>query len=317
VTATPEEALVPPWPAFVGPVLDALAGGEPRRNRDARADAIASMNLSEDVLTSTVPSGTRRVDDRSSWAVTHLAKSGYIEAVARGVHRITEKGRTWRSANPLGITTYAQARALFDADWETPATNGTQASPAASGTVAQSPATTAVSEESPDEQIDTAVAQLNGLVGGELLTRLRESHPDFFEDAVVKLLLAMGYGGAEQRGKRIGGTADGGVDGVIDQDALGLDQVYVQAKRYAETNTIGREVIQAFVGALAGVGASRGVFITTSSFTRHARDYAAGIPQRVILIDGQRLVNLMLKYKVGAQVKTTYEVVEIDEDFFD
>lgn len=127
----------------------------------------------------------------------------------------------------------------------------------------------------------------------------------------------MGYGGAEQRGRRIGGTGDGGVDGVIDQDALGLERIYVQAKRYKEGNSVGRETIQAFIGALHGFGASRGVFITTSTFTQHARDYASGIQSRVILIDGKRLVSLMIKYRVGVQVKQTYDVVEVDEDFFD
>lgn len=109
----------------------------------------------------------------------------------------------------------------------------------------------------------------------------------------------------------------GGVDGVIDQDALGLDQVYVQAKRYADGNTVGRETVQAFVGALHGMAASKGIFITTSTFTQHAKDYAARIPTRPILIDGKRLVSLMIKYRVGVQAKQSYDVVDIDEDFFE
>ncbi|QWT24212.1 restriction endonuclease [Subtercola sp. PAMC28395] len=149
------------------------------------------------------------------------------------------------------------------------------------------------------------------------MQRLRESHPAFFEEAVVALLLKMGYGGAEQRGKRIGGTGDEGIDGVIDQDALGLDRIYLQAKRYKQGNNISRETIQAFVGALHGFGASRGVFITTSAFTSAAVAYANGVPIRVILIDGDRLVNLMIKYRVGVQARQTYAVVEIDSDFFD
>lgn len=131
------------------------------------------------------------------------------------------------------------------------------------------------------------------------------------------MLLAMGYGGAEQRGRRIGGTGDGGVDGVIDQDALGLDQIYVQAKRYADGHNVGREAIQAFIGALHGFGASRGVFITSSAFTREARQYAEAVPTRVVLIDGARLAELMIKYRVGVQVKQSYDIVEIDEDFFE
>jgi len=127
----------------------------------------------------------------------------------------------------------------------------------------------------------------------------------------------MGYGGADKRGRRIGGTNDGGVDGVIDQDALGLDRIYIQAKRYKEGSNISRETIQAFVGALHGVGASKGVFITTSDFTANAREYVKAIPSQVILIDGGRLVDLMIEFKVGVQKVATYEVVDIDEDFFE
>lgn len=160
-------------------------------------------------------------------------------------------------------------------------------------------------------------SELNQAVVVDLLERLRGSHPDFFEEAVVKVLLAMGYGGAEQRGKRIGGTGDGGVDGVIDQDALGLDQTYIQAKRYAEGKTIGGETIQAFVGAVLQKGASRGVFITTSSFTPAAKAAAASHHVRIALIDGLRLASLMIQYRVGVQTRQTYEVVELDEDFFE
>lgn len=133
----------------------------------------------------------------------------------------------------------------------------------------------------------------------------------------MKLLLAMGYGGAENRGRRIGGSGDGGVDGVIDQDTLGLDQIYVQAKRYAPDATVGREAIQSFVGALAGRGATRGVFITTSRFSAGALEYAKSIPTRIILIDGKQLTELMIRHGVGVQVAKTYTVAEIDEDFFE
>lgn len=127
----------------------------------------------------------------------------------------------------------------------------------------------------------------------------------------------MGYGGASQRGRRIGGSNDGGVDGLIDQDALGLDQVYIQAKRYKEGNTVGREPIQAFVGALHGFGASRGVFLTTSSFTSGAVDYANKVQSRIILIDGDKLVTLMIKYRVGVEEEKIFSAVKVDEDYFE
>lgn len=149
------------------------------------------------------------------------------------------------------------------------------------------------------------------------MARLRASDPSFFEKAVIKLLLAMGYGGAEKRGQQIGGSGDGGVDGVIDQDALGLEKIYVQAKRYAENNSIGGATIREFIGALAIKGVSSGVFITTSNFTESARRTAESPSHNIALIDGERLTSLMVKYKVGIQTKQIYEVVELDEEFFD
>lgn len=169
----------------------------------------------------------------------------------------------------------------------------------------------------PIEVIEDAVARIEASVGDDLLDRLRNSHPDFFEQAVVDLLLKMGYGGAAQRGRRIGGSNDEGIDGLIDQDALGLDQVYIQAKRYKEGNNVGRESIQAFVGALHGFGASRGVFLTTSAFTSGAIDYAKKVQSRIILIDGAKLVELMIAYRVGVQEKQKFSAVEIDEDYFE
>jgi restriction system protein len=210
--------------------------------------------------------------------------------------------------HPEGIRDFSLAHIAFAHFWPKP-TNGKPAASAIDEALAI--------DVDPIEQIECGINRIHSDVGDALLTRLRESHPDFFEQAVVDLLLKMGHGGAEQRGKRIGGSNDGGVDGVIDKDALGLDRIYVQAKRYADGNTVGREAIQAFVGALHGVGASRGVFITTSAFTSGAGDYAKAVPSRVILIDGARLVGLMIKYRVGVQVKQSYDIVELDEDFFE
>ena len=154
-------------------------------------------------------------------------------------------------------------------------------------------------------------------LGVELLENLRESDPAFFEQVVVDLLLAMGYGGAEKRGIVIGHSGDGGIDGVIDQDALGLDQIYVQAKRYKQGKNIGSETIQAFVGAIHGRSAQKGVFFTTSAFTPNSKEYARSVPTHLVLIDGERLVNLMMKYRVGVQIKNTYYSLELDKDYFD
>lgn len=153
-------------------------------------------------------------------------------------------------------------------------------------------------------------------MAAELLTRLQGKDPTFFEEAVVKLLVAMGYGGTDAHVTVTQRSNDAGIDGIIDQDALGLDRVYIQAKRYATANAVQRPELQEFVGALSGK-AERGVFITTSRYTSGARAYAASIPARIVLIDGARLTRLLIAYGVGVQVESTYRVVKIDEDFFE
>lgn len=161
------------------------------------------------------------------------------------------------------------------------------------------------------------MSRLTSDVAAQLLKRLRDQQPAFLEQAVLDLLVKMGYGGAEGRALRIGGPGDAGVDGVIDQDALGLDQIYVQAKRYGADNSVSRETVQAFVGALHGKNVNHGIFITTSHFTPAAVAYADAIGSRVILINGTRLADLMIKYGVGVQAKSTYTIAELDENYFE
>lgn len=303
---TESEVLI--WPLFVAHVLRVLSAGDTLHRRDIVSRAIDSAGLSAAARSETLNTGGLRSEQRLGWAISNLLKAGWIERPVRANYRITEAGREWFSSHPEGISDFSTARMLFAPYWPQ-----SDAGKPMLSVVDE----TLVEDIDPIEQIESGINRIHSEVGDALLTRLRESHPDFFEQAVVDLLLKMGYGGAEQRGKRIGGSNDGGVDGVIDQDALGLDRIYVQAKRYADGNTVGREAIQAFVGALHGVGASRGVFITTSAFTSGARDYVKAVPSRVILIDGARLVGLMIKYRVGVQVKQSYDIVELDEDFFE
>jgi restriction system protein len=306
--SSPAESEVPIWPLFVAHVLRVLSAGETLSRRDVVSRVIDAAGLSESAKAETLESGGRRSEHRIGWALSHLSKAGWIERPSRANYRITESGQQWFGEHPEGIQDFSSAHVAFAQFWPK-SSNGTPTASVIDEAL--------VVDVDPIEQIESGINRIHSDVGDALLTRLRESHPDFFEQAVVDLLLKMGYGGAEQRGKRIGGSNDGGVDGVIDQDALGLDRIYVQAKRYSDGNTVGREAIQAFVGALHGVGASRGVFITTSAFTSGARDYAKAVPSRVILIDGARLVGLMIKYRVGVQVKQSYDIVELDEDFFE
>ncbi len=307
-TAATTSSEVPIWPALIVPVLQVLSDGSTIHRKDLFHRAAAAAGLSDAAKQETLNSGGLRYEHRTGWVLSHLTKAKWIDRPSTGQYVINDAGQKWLEEHPEGMN-YSQARVILAPFWpQATKTHSDELLPAV---------TAAVADLDPVEQIEEGINRIHEDVGGALLQRLRESHPDFFEQAVVDLLLKMGYGGAEQRGKRIGGSGDGGVDGVIDQDALGLDRIYVQAKRYAAGNTVGREAIQAFVGALHGVGASRGVFITTSTFTSGATDYANFVPSRIILIDGSRLVSLMIKYRVGVQVKQRYDVVELDEDFFE
>lgn len=300
------DSAVPIWPRFVRHVLAVLQDGETHRRRHLIERTMDSAGLTEVAREETLATGEGRASNRIGWSLSHLFKAGWVERPQRGAYRITPAGREWYEANRDTELGFTDAHHLFRDFW-----------PQSLQQPRQSATTAGTEELAPIELVESGIARLTAEVADELLARLRESDPSFFEDAVVRVLLAMGYGGAEQRGKRIGGTGDGGVDGVIDQDALGLERIYVQAKRYGAGNNVGREAIQAFIGALHGLGANRGIFITTSSFSQQARSYAAAIPTRIVLIDGERLVNLMITYGVGVQTTQTYHVVEVDEDFFE
>lgn len=294
---------MPVWEEFLTPVLQVLSDGQQRGRREMGHLVAAQVDLNEDQLSEVLASGQTKANNRIGWALSALARSGAIDRPTRGQYVINARGRALLADHPARLT----HRVLFP-EGRTPRKASTPVS-----AVADEPET----ELDPIEQIDQGVTRFNADVAAQLIDRLREQDPAFLEQAVLDLLVAMGYGGAEKQVRRLGGSGDGGVDGVIDQDALGLDRVYVQAKRYAADNTVGRETIQAFVGALHGRQASRGIFITTSRFTQHAVDYVSTIPTRVILVDGDRLARLMIQYGVGVQTKHTYRLVEVDEDFFE
>jgi len=304
----PAPSEVPIWPALIVPVLRALESGQTLARKELFDAAADHASLSAQARAERLSSGGLRYEQRLGWVLANSTRAGLIHRPARGQYALTEAGRTWLDANPGGLS-YSGARQFFKPYWPHEQLKSSHTS--------DSDVDGAEIAIDPIELIEDGIRRIRADVGDQLLTRLRDSHPSFFESAVLDLLLAMGYGGSEQRGRHLGGSNDGGVDGVIDEDALGLDRVYIQAKRYQSGSNISRETIQAFVGALAGVGASKGVFITTSSFTPGARDYAANVGVRIILIDSVRLVNLMIDYGVGVQVRETYRVIDIDEDFFE
>lgn len=299
---------LPTWEDFNVPVLAVLSDGKTRTLRDLRRAVTEQVGLNEVQRSQVLPSGQSRADNRIGWAASYLNRVDALHRPSRGSYEITDLGRRMLAEHPTSITELDLRAVAKEGDewWLNKAT------PAGSPAEVLDQAPT---ELDPTEQVERGVARIKGEVAADLLTRLQEQDPAFFESAVVKLLLAMGYGGAGGRGVTTSASNDGGIDGIIDQDVLGLSKVYVQAKRYAPSNSVQRPELQGFVGALSGK-AERGVFISTSRFSQGAVDYVNSIPTRIILIDGQRLTQLMIDYGVGVQVQEIYKVVKIDEDFF-
>lgn len=301
---------MPSWDEFMVPVLRALSDGEARQRRELMERTATTSGLTADQREERFTSGEQRYLNRIGWAQSYLDRIGAIERPSRGIYRITDLGRQLLKTYPVHIgeknlRTFAREG---DQWW---VTKGAHTAPA-TAELAETPAVAL----DPTEQIEIGIAAIQAEVAAELLVRLQGKDSTFFEAAVVKLLVAMGYGGTDAQITVTQRSNDGGIDGIIDQDALGLDRVYIQAKRYATSNAVQRPELQAFVGALSGK-AERGVFITTSRFSPGARGYSESIPTRIILIDGERLTRLMIAYGVGVQVESTYRVVKIDEDFFE
>ncbi|MGX6510105.1 restriction endonuclease [Rhodococcus sp. SJ-2] len=303
---------MPVWSGFLTPVLEVLADGATWRKRELHEAVADHVGLTAEQRAEALASGQSRFDNRIGWTLSGLFRAQLVDKPARATFTITDAGRALLAQHPDGITERTLKAIPAYQNYVPVVRNTSETEPGQVSTAAQDE-----SEADPLEQIESGITRLHSEVATDLLTRLRGQHPDFLEQSVLDVLVAMGYGGAEGKATRIGGSGDGGVDGVIDQDPLGLERIYVQAKRYAADNTVGRPEIQAFVGALHGVGAARGVFITTSSFTSGAREYAQNIGTRIILIDGQRLASLMIRYGVAVQTRQTFTVVEVDEDYFE
>lgn len=296
---------MPRWYEFFRPLLEVLADGQTWQKRDMERAIIARAGLTEDEIAETLSSGQPRALNRIGWATSALRRAKAIESPSRAHFRITETGRRLLSEHE-GAIPEPVVYAIPAYSEYTPARGRKMT------TTDPSPAT--VDDADPDELISSGIQLIEGDTKSTLLQRLKESDPYDFERVVRSLLVKMGYG-RDGTMPPLRGSGDGGLDGVIDRDELGLSKIYVQAKRYAEA-TIGRPKVQEFVGALATRGANVGVFFTTSRFTAEAVDAAERVPQEIALVDGERLTALMLRHKVGVQVARTIEILKVDEDFF-
>jgi len=300
--------MLPTWEAFCAPVLQVLTDGHTRTLREVRREVADLVGLPPDQRAELLPSGQTRADNRIGWAASFLNRVDALNRPSRGRYVITDFGREFLRTHPNGISEDDLKAVAKEGDewWLTRSSLGEPMAQFVEETT---------SVLDPTEQVEQGVARVHEEVASDLLSRLHGEDPAFFEAAVVKLLLKMGYGGVGGRGVTTARSNDGGIDGVIDQDVLGLSKVYVQAKRYGQSNAVQRPEVQGFVGALSGK-ADAGVFITTSRFSSGAVEWVNTVPARIILIDGQRLTDLMIEYGVGVQVERTYRIVQIDEDFF-
>lgn len=314
---------IPDYQSLMLPVLKLAEGGE-IQVREATDRLAEQLRLTPEERAIMLPSGGRTLlANRMHWAKSYMLKAGLVHAPRRGYFTITDRGRELLAGNPARIDNetlmrFEEFREFLEKSRSSSASED-QAEPAGEGKRASTaPNMSAVlSNQTPDEAIRSAVHAIEETLAKDLIDRILAASPAFFENAVVSLLLAMGYGGSrEDAGRAIGRSGDGGLDGVIDEDALGLDRVYVQAKRYAPENAVGEPEIRGFAGSLGAVKANKGVFVTTSRFTRSAEDFVVRTPNKIVLIDGDMLATLMIRYGVGVRTEQTILVKKIDEDFF-
>jgi len=307
---------IPKFNELFGDVLVVLSDGESLHRKDLRQAVTARLALTDEELNETLSGGSNKVGSRIHWAAEFLAQAGAIHRPKRGYMHITDLGRSYLATDPFAVTLDELRTTDGMKAWKQRSIANRQARQNAAETQDVDGFDTDA-EASPLESIDNAISLLNSALAEELLQRIREESPDFLERLVLKLLHAMGYGATSGHLEHTGTTGDEGIDGIIHLDQLGIDRIYVQAKRYQESGGIGRPAIQSFVGALEGKRATRGVFITTSYFSKDAKSYVQELKNfSVVLIDGEKLAALMLANGIGVEAKQTYELLVVDENFF-
>ena len=300
---------IPDYQTLMLPLLTLASDGAEHPFREAVDRLADEFNLTDDERTELLPSGTAHVfGSRVGWARSYLKQAGVLEAPKRGVLRITVEGKALLAKKPIRIDNnllnqYESFRAFR--------TRGKEP-----GADSRAPPVEPASEQTPEDAMAAAYQRVRTNLEAELLEQVKAASPAFFERLVVDLIVAMGYGGSRQdAGRAIGRSGDGGIDGIIKEDRLGLDVIYLQAKRWE--NTVGRPEVQKFAGALQGQRASKGIFITTSNYSRDALDYVNVIATKLILIDGDTLTALMVDHNVAVTRTGTYELKKIDADYFE
>lgn len=303
--------MIPDFQSLMRPLLELHSDGREHVNRDLVNSLAAQHSLSDDERREMLPSGRAKTfDNRVGWAKTYISNAGLISSPRRGISLITDKGSrllkehvgpiNLRVLTDLGVGRPMKARSRSEV-MSAERLDDTETLP---------------DEQTPEEAFENAYQKIRSDVEVEMIARILANPPEFMERVIVDLVVKMGYGGnRKDAGEAIGRSGDEGIDGIIKEDPLGLDIIYLQAKRYE--GTVGRPDVQKFAGALQGQRAKKGIFITTSSFSREARDFATKIESKIILIDGPMLGRLMFDYGIGVSVSTAYELKRIDTDYFE
>lgn len=295
---------IPDFQSIMLPLLKRAAGVKEFYLRDFSELLADDFQLKEAERAELLPSGGQaRFMNRVSWAAIYMYKAGLLERVKRGHYKISARGREVLKENPEEISIKYLSRYQEFIDFHKHAKKD------------ESNGETVTDVSTPEEALESAHQALKESLAADIIQAIKQCSSDFFERLVIEVLVKMGYGGSrKEAGQAVGRSGDGGIDGIIKEDRLGLDIIYVQAKRWE--GVVGRPQVQGFVGALAGKHAQKGIFITTSSYTKDATDYVHTIDKKIILIDGPRLADLMIEHNVGTTTIANYEVKRIDTDYF-
>lgn len=300
---------VPDFQTLMLPILELFADGK-TSIKDCIHPLRERFSITDEEAAETLQSGQTVLYNRAHWARTYLGKAGLLTSPKRGHHEISNQGRNFLKTNPTQIKISDLKEFSEFSEWA--AQDGKEAAPRL-----ESKESVLEDEQTPEDVIQEAHKLVNYALREELLSALVQVSPIRFEQLILDLLEAMGFGKGKSEYKRLTpATGDGGIDGVINEDALGLDAVYIQAKRYAVANKVSRPDIQRFVGSLTGESATKGVFVTTSDFSKEAVSYIDRVQQRVVLINGQKLAQLMIEHGVGVRTRSIFKIKSLDEDYF-
>jgi len=302
--------MIPDYQSLMLPIMKLVSDGQEHKYRDLIEKLAFEFQVTDEERKELLASGNQAIfDNRVGWAKTYLKKAGLLDSPKRATFVITDLGRQTLAKKPERIDAKYLRQFPAFLEFQNVSRNDNEAE--------EEITTVNVNEQTPEESLDKAYQRIRKALASELLNKVIDLSPTFFERLVVELLVKMGYGGSiKDAGKAIGKSGDEGIDGTIKEDKLGLDIIYIQAKRWRQGNIVGRPELHKFVGALAGQGAKKGIFITTSNFTKEAKEYTPKNETKIVLIDGEQLAQLMIDYNLGCTTHQIYQLKKIDSDYF-